>query len=108
MEKILEEILESSPTAYTNAAAAMAKLSIRRVKFNRPDLEVLKKELDNFEVSTNKIYLTVTETVPIYSQCANLGLMLTEHPDMKDAVELVSIRPGTAAHKHIRAWKSRL
>ena len=91
MEKILEEILESSPTAYTNAAAAMAKLSIQRVKFNRPDLDVLKKELDNFEVSTNKIYHTVTETVLIHSQCANLGLVLTEHPDMKEAVELVLI-----------------
>ena len=67
MEKILEEILESSSTAYTNAAVAMAKLSIRKVKFNRPDLKVLKKALDNFDVSTNKIFHTVTETVPIYS-----------------------------------------
>ena len=61
------------------------------MKFNRPDLDVLKKELDNFDVSTNKIYHTVTEMVPIHSQCANLGLVLTEHPDMKKAVEMVSI-----------------
>lgn len=34
MEKILDEIQKSSPQAYTNAAAAMAKFSIQKVKFN--------------------------------------------------------------------------
>ena len=32
MEKILDDILESSPLEYTNAAVAMAKLSIQKVK----------------------------------------------------------------------------
>ena len=68
----------------------------------------MKRELDNLDVSKNKFYFTVTETIQAQSQCANLGLIVEQHPDIKDAVELKAICTGTIAHKNIQEWKSRL
>jgi hypothetical protein len=37
-----------------------------------------------------------------------LGLIVSSHPDMKHAVELVEFQVGTSTHRHIRSWKQQL
>ena len=85
-EQILDEILELSPNAYTNAAAATIKMKVNRAIFQRPDISHLKEELQSFDVSTNRYYYTQSETIPLQSAHAKLGLQVKLHPDIKHAI----------------------
>ena len=55
--------------------------------------------------STNKYYYTQSETIPLWSVHAKLGLKLNLHPDIKDEVEFLGLCVGTTAHKNIQSWK---
>ena len=84
------------------------ELKISCLKYKRPNLDELKWELENLDVSTNKYHFTIHETIPIRSKHPTLGLIVKQHPDITDAVELVGIRIGTVAHRSIKSWKQRL
>ena len=71
-------------------------------------MSALLYDLELFDISTNKLYFTTHHTVPIGGVHPTMGLAVQRHPDIADAIELVSIQIGTAAHKHIRAWKRNL
>ena len=102
------EILENSTKPYTAAAAAKLRMSVSKVLYQRPDVSALLYDLESFDISTNKFYFTTHQTVPIGGVHPTMGLVVQRHPDIADAIELVSIQIGTAAHKHIRSWKRNL
>ena len=83
---------------------------VKKKKFTRPELEHLKFELDNVDISTNTFIHTTSELIPIESKIYHptLGIITTPHPDIRQAEELVEFQLGTSAQRHIRAWKRRL
>ena len=84
------------------------KLKLNCLTYKIPNLDELKWELENLDVSTNKYHFRIHKTIPIESTHPSLGLIVKQHPDIKDALELVGIRVGTVAHKAIKSWKRRL
>ena len=122
-DEVLTDNLKNSPLPYTAAAAAQLtcrrkivqkiQRSIQKVKkkkFSRPELEHLKLQLDNVDISTNAFIHTTSELIPIESKIYHptLGIITTPHPDIRQAEELVEFQLGTGAHRHIRSWKRRL
>jgi hypothetical protein len=62
-------------------------------------------------ISTNKYVHTTSHTIPLNEKAYHptLGFIVSSHPDMKHAVELVEFQVGTSTHRHIiRSWKRRL
>ena len=107
-EQILDEILELSPDVNTNAAAAIIKMKVNCAMFQQPDISHLREELQSFDISTNIYYYTQSETIPLPSAHAKLGLQVNLQPDIKHAVEFIGLTVGTTAHKYIRSWKRRI
>ena len=96
-DKVLTDNLKHSPLPYTAAAAAQLtrrrkivrkiQRSIQRVKkkkFSRPEIEHLKYQLDNVDISTNAFIHTSSELIPIESKIYHptLGIITTPHPDI--------------------------
>jgi hypothetical protein len=118
---ILERSLLDSPLPYTAAAAAAKvnrkqqrwmdrKISKMRAAFRRPEIGDLKHELLTLDISTNKYVHTTHHTIPLNEKAYHptLGQIVSLHPDMKHAVELVEFQVETSTHQHIRSWKWRL
>ena len=107
--QVAKEILAESPLPYT-AAAARVSMDINRTVFQRPEVAHLVHKLASIDISTNRFMQTTSENVSIERGLLHptLGLVVKPHPDMQDAVELVELQGGSASHKNIRAWKSRL
>jgi len=108
--QVAQEILAESPLPYTAAAAARVSMRVNRTVFQRPEVAHLVRELASIDISTNRFMQTTSEIVSIERGLLHptLGLVVKPHPDMQDAVELVELQVGSASHKNIRAWKSRL
>ena len=64
--------------------------------------------MQSFDVSTNRYYYTQSETIPLQSAYAKLGLQLKLRPDIKHAEEFIAFTVGTTTHKYIMSWKQRL
>ena len=126
-EAIIDEILKNSPQPYTHAAAAKIKAdltkiadllntdeetdkayNVNRMQYTQPDIDHLKQELDNVDVSTNVIYNTVHEMIPLKSSHPPLGLIVNDLCDLQNTVEFTDTEVGTAAHNRMRNWKRRL
>ena len=75
------------------------------MQYTQPDIDHLKQELDNVDVSTNIIYNTVHEMIPLKSSHPTLGLIVNDHCDLQNTVEFTDIEVGTAAHNRIKNWK---
>lgn len=105
MDVILNEILEASPQPYTAAVASTIRMKAYKALYKRPEIEDLKMDLDTIDVSTNKYFNTIYYTTKANGMHPNLGLKVKQHPDIRDAFELVSIATGTMAHRAIKAWK---
>jgi hypothetical protein len=52
----------------------------------------------------------LSHTIPLNEKSYHptLGSIVSSHPDMKHAVELVEFQVGTSTHRDIRSWKRRL
>ena len=76
---------------------------VKKKKFKRPELEHLKYELENVDISTNTFIHTTSELIPIEDKIYHptLGIITTPHPDIRQAEELVEFKLGTSAHRHI-------
>jgi hypothetical protein len=86
------------------------KINRMKAAFRRPEIGDLKHELSTLDISTNKYVHTTSHTIPLNEKAYHpmLGLIVSSHPDMKHAVELVEFQVGTSTHRHIRSWKRRL
>ena len=73
---------------------------VKQQKFQRPELEHLKYELENVVISTNTYIQTTSHLIPIDDKIYHptLGIITTLHPDIHKAEELVEFQLGSSAH----------
>ena len=96
-DEVLKDNLNNSPLPYTAAAAAQLtqrrklvqkiQRSINKVKqqkFQRPELEHLKYELENVDISTNTYIQTTSQLIPINDKIYHptLGIITSSYPDI--------------------------
>ena len=76
---------------------------VKRQKFQRPELEHLKYELENVDISTNTYIQTTSQLIPIDDKIYHptLGIITKLHPDIQEAEELVEFQLGSSAHRHV-------
>lgn len=86
--------------------AAAATMRIEKVIRLPP--EELATEIRMLELSTQLYEQSVTEYIPLQSAHATLGMVLRQHPDLKNTIQFERCELGTAAAKNITRWRSRL
>lgn len=76
---------------------------LSKAPYTRPDVSQLKHELETIDISTNTFINTISETISIQEKIKHptLGMVTRDHPDIKDATELIEFQPGTSTHRHI-------
>jgi hypothetical protein len=84
-----------------NAAAAKAK-------YDRPTTDELHRQLQQLDITLNMYEPAVSEQIPINGSHPTAGLVVECHPEYTETVVFKRFEPGTAAHKTIKRWKSRI
>lgn len=101
--------ISATPLPYT-AAAAKLTARIYKTATQRQELPQLIHDLNQMDLSINPEHYVTYEHIPLEATHIHptLGLITTEHPELKDTVIFNKCAPGTTSHKYIRRWKSRL